>query len=66
MTEIIACEPTAVTHRFLVTLVDGDREHGVDLMLNSGSFAAIRAAIRAHFPPQWKIYESLLKWEDCF
>lgn len=66
METLHACDAWDVTHRFIVTLVNGSDELAVDLHLDSGSFASVRNAIRRAYPPQWKIYESLLTWQDCF
>lgn len=66
MERLQACDSRDVTHRFIVTLINGSDELAVDLHLNSGSFTAVRNAIRKAYPPSWRIYESLLTWEDCF
>ena len=66
METVYGCDVWDVTHRFLVTLVNGDDEMAVDLHVDSGSFTAVRSAIRKVYPPSWSIYESLTVWEDCF
>jgi hypothetical protein len=57
---------TGEKYRFLVTLINGDEELAAYVDTDDNSFVAVRNAVRANYSPCWKIYESLLVWENCF
>ena len=65
METIYGCDESDVTHRFLVTLVNGEDKKLIDLHLDSGNFAAMHQAIRAVYLPSWTIDKFILTWEDA-
>ena len=65
METVYGCDESDVTHRFSITLANGEDKRYIDLHLDSGNFAAMHQAIRKVYPPWWTIDKFLLTWEDA-
>ena len=65
METVYGCAESDVTHRFMVTLVNGGDKKCVDLHMNNDDFSAMHQAIRAVYLPSWTIDEFSLTWKDA-